>query len=231
MVEKTNSFTELLIRFIEMKKLSLIIFLLSIMSPSAKAQKAKIDSVHKKNSAGIEFTCAPHFISELGNGYPIFPEFELQYERKICPKTFLSIGVVYPYEYDDYWHSYSFEYELPNSFNKGDVKIRVGLDYKMKLFKQFYFAPSLDFYWIREHFRSFHNPHIDEFTLRKVISAGPDLQFEYRTKRISIQTSLLAFSYGLEFPFNTWTKKYSVWSQNDISRLHKVFSLGFHYNF
>ena len=201
------------------------------MSLSAITQKAKTDSIQKKNSVGIEFTCVPHFISGLSYAYVFIPEFELSYERKICSKAYLSLGLVYPYYYDDYWHSYSFEYDLPNSFNKGDIKIRLGVDCKMKLFKHFYFSPSLDFYWIREHYLSFHNPHIDEFTFRKVISAGPDLQFEYRTKRISIQTSLLAFSYGLEFPFNTWTKKYSVWSQNDISRLHKVFSLGFHYNF
>lgn len=91
-----------------MKKLSFIIFLFIIISIVSKAQQAKTDSILKKNSAGIEFTCVPHFISELGNGYPIFPEFELQYQRKICPKLFLSIGIVYPYEFDDYLGDYGF---------------------------------------------------------------------------------------------------------------------------
>lgn len=135
-----------------MKKLPLIIFLFIIISFSSKALQVKTDSLLKKNSVGIVFTGVPNFISETYHTRLFFPQFELVYQHQFSKKTYLSAGIIYPYNSNNRFTPSIIKYRAAN------IQFRAGLDFKLKLFRRFYFSPTFDFYFSNERYPNFYHP-------------------------------------------------------------------------
>ena len=178
----------------------------------------------RNNSIGIVFTAPPKFISDAVDGRYLFPQFEIAYQHRICNRAWLSAGIIYPYHSSFNYFPSIIKYRLAN------IQLRAGIDFKLKLYRRFYFSPSLDFYFTNERYPNFYHPAQPGFK-QTVYSIGPDINFEYYFRRnFSIDMSLLALSYGIEFPLSKFSNG-NFFNNNGYAQVHRALSLGVHYNF
>ncbi|HYV94328.1 MAG TPA: hypothetical protein VE978_21315 [Chitinophagales bacterium] len=95
--------------------------------------------------------------------------------------------------------------------------------FKIKLFRNFYFSPSLDFYYSLVR-RSYSGTLAEKSSY---LTLGPTIGFEYFvSKRISLNTDLLNLNLGLHF----YSESQSSGGYS-YATVYKYLSLGVHYNF
>ncbi|GDX52929.1 hypothetical protein LBMAG27_19760 [Bacteroidota bacterium] len=224
MEEKNNSVFEYLNIFITVKKFRLSFLIICVFCFSANAQQAKTDSLLKKNSLGLEMIYFGNEVQSLTNGFFSTPQIQISYEHALCKKLYLNAGYVYNY------------FETANSNNQLfkssplNMLLSAGVDYKLKIFPRFFFTPSLDFYFSHTKVEGKSSPFI-VFENSKKYSVGADLNFEfYPCKRISVDASLMAMTYGIKYPLYKTDGGY-LFSNNGWFQVPKVLSLGINYNF
>ncbi|MCY7411318.1 MAG: hypothetical protein LH473_13680 [Chitinophagales bacterium] len=153
------------------------------------------------------------------------PSFFISYEGRLSNKFYFEGG----FSLADYLFFSNYTIVIDSAPYKPSrcMSLNSGVVFKQKLFKNFYFTPSLDYYYslLRTPYSS------DQDIYTNYITLGPTIGFEYFiSKRISLNTDLLNLNFGLHFhPENQSnnTESYTSWTLT----IYKYLSLGIHYNF
>ena len=119
----------------------------------------------------------------------------------------------------------------PFNYKSFDATCFAGGLFKLKLFRNFYFTPSLDFYYSKR--RAFYGDSLIRNV--NIYSIGPTVGFEYfLLKRISINTDITNLNIGLGFD-NTYhpppNNSSSFIQEHGLFTFYRMISLGIHYNF
>lgn len=186
------------------------------------------------NSVALEFfSPASYFVTLFDSHQPTYkvielPAFFLTYEGRIKNKFYLEGALSLGHIINETTTAILLEsYPYKTSFC---ISIYSGIVFKQKIFKNFYFTPSIDFYYSL--FRNSYN--IDQYEYTNYITLGPTIGFEYFiSKRISLNTDLLNINCGLQFyQENEYSNpSLTYFQQHDYINIYKYLSLGIHYNF
>lgn len=204
-----------------MKKTATLIF--SLLAISCAAQNSDKYPFYS-NSAVLEFASPWAYIHGV-SGKTTYKSIKLPAtfisgEFRIKNKLYLEGGLKYGVNFGSFYISNG---ENPFHYREFLGTCYAGGLLKLKIFRNFYFTPSLDFYYSR--IKRFHSDTL--FENSSYYTLGPTIGFEYFiSKGISLNTDLLNVNFGLHSDSqNQPARAYSEFTIN------KMLSLGIHYNF
>lgn len=204
-----------------MKKITTLVF--SLFTIACAAQSSDKYPFYS-NSAVLEFASPWIYFNDLSRKNPTYTAIKLPAtfiagEFRIKNKFYLEGGLKYGFELE----SVSISWENAFHYREFGGTCYAGGLFKLKLFRNFYFTPSLDFYYSRV--KRFYNNTLSENS--SYYSLGPTIGFEYFiSKRISLNTDLLNINWGLRSD-----SEHPTTSGRSYATVYKSLSLGIHYNF
>ncbi|HYV90984.1 MAG TPA: hypothetical protein VE978_04345 [Chitinophagales bacterium] len=189
------------------------------------------------NSVSLEFAAPVTYIQDIISWHRfnppysviLFPSAFINYERRIKNKFYGEGG----FEYGGRTSGFSISSDTFH-YRYSDYNIYAGVVFKQKIFRNFYFTPSFDFYYTKQKSWS------KDSLIRNVnyYGIGPTIGIEYYfSNRFSMNTDIVSIALGnISGMFDQLSGRTALIATNgEYPRyqfwIYKAFSLGIHYNF
>ncbi len=176
---------------------------------------------------GIEFGAPVPYIIDLSRGENNrildLPITYLNYENRVKNKFWWEGGMAFGLSINNS------SYSPGTTYKSVSANAHTGALYKVKVFRDFYFTPSIDFYYSVLKHSITDSQTIT--TINNIFSIGPTIGFEYYfSDRISVNTDVINLNYGLLFSTDDQASG-SLFNHHGTFSVYKGLSLGLHYSF